>query len=81
MNRKQRRQMKKAIGDAGMEQLAEKIFQFSKLPESCSSCHKPYDKTDKEMAMTWKITARQDSIRLFCPECLEKVKEVFGERT
>ena len=81
MNRKQRRQIKKVMGEDSMEQLADKVFQYTKLPENCSSCHKEYDKTNKEMAMTWKITARQDRIRLFCPDCLEKVREVFGERT
>jgi hypothetical protein len=80
MNRKQRREMKKIMGEAGMEKLADKVFQYTKLPESCSSCHKEYDKTNKEMALTWKVTARQDTIRLFCPECLQKVQEVFGER-
>ena len=80
MNRKQKRELKKVMGGDSIDKIAEKVFQYSKLPESCSSCHKEYDKTNKEMAMTWKVTARQDTIRLFCPECLEKVKELFDVR-
>ena len=76
MNRKQRRAMEKKIGKKNSQKLAEKIFQFDKLPAECLACHKPYDKKSKEMAQTWNVIVKdKDTVRLYCPECWNKARE------
>ena len=62
--------MEKKVGKDNSQKLADKIFQFDKLPDECSACLKPFDKESKEMAATWNIVMRDENIvRLYCPEC------------
>ena len=77
MNRKERRRMEKSAGEESTEKLAEKIFQFNKLPESCSACDKGFDKRNKDMVQSWSVVIKQEVVRLFCPECQEKAKKVL----
>ena len=72
MNRKQRRaQQKLARKQQNNDKLASKMLQFDKLPDECSACVKPYDKKDKEMAMTWNVVVKEQEgiVRLYCPDC------------
>ena len=73
MNRKERRAMQKLAKKQGAENFSQKILQFDKLPDECSACVKPYDKKDKQMAMTWNVVVRdkEDTVRLYCPDCWE----------
>ena len=79
MNRKARRAIQKQMGKSTSDDLAEKMFQFDKLPISCSACQKGFDKTDKSMILSWNVVVRQDVVRLFCPECTQKTKEILDE--
>tara|TARA_R100000664_G_C2710259_1_gene107350 strand:+ start:110 stop:376 length:267 start_codon:yes stop_codon:yes gene_type:complete len=79
MNRKMRRQMQKQTGKKATEQMAEKVHQFSKLPQSCNSCQEPFDKQDKEMVQSWSVVVKQEVVRLFCPDCIKKTKEIIDE--
>ncbi len=58
MNRKQRRAMEAQAkkGDNAEETLATQAALFSKLPEECTACEAPFDKTDKEMVSTWRVS-------------------------
>tara|TARA_Y100000034_G_scaffold123777_1_gene171065 strand:- start:2000 stop:2254 length:255 start_codon:yes stop_codon:yes gene_type:complete len=76
MNREQRRELKKKKTSDEEKKLSDKIFLFKKLPDHCSVCSEPFDKTDKKMAFSWKVVVRQESVRLFCPQCTAKAKEV-----
>ena len=80
MNRATRRSLNKKMGEENAENLVEKISQFKKLPESCSACQEPFDKKDKDMAQSWSVVAKQDVVRLFCPECIRKTQEILDER-
>ena len=80
MNRATRRTMKKKMGEENTENITEKISQFKKLPESCGACQEPFDKKDKDMAQSWSVVAKQDVVRLFCPECIRKTQEILDER-
>ncbi len=63
------------------QELAKTISRMGKLPDECSACKNPFDKKSKEMAQTWVVVARyeQNTINLFCPNCIEKVKEVLPD--
>ncbi len=79
MNRSQRRALKKQMGEEAADKVAEKIFQFDKLPESCSACAKDFDKKDKDMVQSWSVVVKQEVVRLFGPSCLKKTKEILNE--
>lgn len=80
MNRYERRAIEKKTGKGSTKDLSEKICQFNKLPDGCSACQKSFDKKDKEMAESWNVVVKQEVVRLFCPECIHKTREVLRER-
>ena len=61
--------------------MSEKMGLFDKIPESCSACDKPFDKKDKEMVISWNVVVREQEgiVRLYCPECWSKAKEIIKE--
>ena len=82
-NRKiKRRQLTKTKKD-----LSRKVSDILNVPDQCSMCDKPFDKTDKQMAMTWSIVVRKQKgeTRLYCPPCWElgqkMAKEFLEEKT
>ena len=77
MSRSERRRIEKLIGKESNEKLAEKIFQFKQLPEACTACTEPFDKTDKSSLQSWSVVVRQETVRLFCPTCIQKTREVL----
>lgn len=57
--------------------LAKQMNMFDRMPDKCDTCSKPFDKKSKEMAQTWIVVVRNEQklVRLFCPDCVNKVKE------
>ena len=76
MNRETRRHLEKKIGKDATKNAAEKIAQFGNLPEKCDACHESFDKKDKVMVQSWRVVVRQETVRLFCPTCIQKVEEL-----
>ena len=78
MNRQQRRAAAKQAGKEGNKELETKIALFSKLPDECLTCEKPFDKTNKDMVMSWSVVVHgdQEVVRLYCPECWSKAMEI-----
>jgi Zn finger protein HypA/HybF involved in hydrogenase expression len=72
--------MKKKMGEENTENITEKISQFKKLPIACSACQEPFDKKDKDMVQSWSVVVKQETVRLFCPECIRKTQEILDER-
>jgi len=72
--------MKKHMGQDTQEKMSDQLALFEKLPDSCDTCQKEFDKKDKDMILSWTVLVKQEIVRLFCPTCIEKVKEVFSER-
>ena len=70
MNRKMRRQLQKQTGKEATEEMAQKVHQFSKLPQTCDTCSEPFDKKDKVMVQSWSVVVKQEIVRLFCPTCI-----------
>tara|TARA_B100000575_G_C22964652_1_gene557143 strand:- start:550 stop:828 length:279 start_codon:yes stop_codon:yes gene_type:complete len=79
VNRQQRRAMKKQVGADAQEKMSNQVNLFGKLPQSCSACNKEFDKKDKEMVQSWSVLVKQEVVRLFCPDCINKTKEVIDE--
>jgi Zn finger protein HypA/HybF involved in hydrogenase expression len=80
MNRKQRRAAERKRKKGDPEQLmADKVHMFGRLPESCDACQKTFDKKNRDMVFSWNVVVREDKVRLFCPECISKTKEVLDD--
>jgi len=73
--KKIRRQRKK---DAQQE-LKEKVGLFNKLADHCLVCQKDFDKKNKEMVMTWSVVVKEETVRLYCPECWGKAVNLIKE--
>ena len=73
MGRTSRKLRKKQAKDAE-ERLSGKVGLFNLLPESCLSCSKEFDKTDKAMVSMWRVAVREQEkeVLLYCPACWEK---------
>jgi len=56
-----------------------KLNMFDDLPENCLTCEKEYDKKNKEQAMTWQVVVKTDAVRLYCPECWDKAKDLINK--
>ena len=78
MNRKQRRAIKKHVGADAQEKMATQVAQFGKLPQACDACQKEFDKKNKEMVLSWSVVVKQEVVRLFCPECINKTEEALN---
>lgn len=59
--------------------ISEKMFQFNQLPDECLTCSKPYDKKDKQMAMTWSVVVKENPsvVRLYCPDCWKMANDAI----
>ena len=78
MNRKERREAERKRKKNDPEQLmADKVHLFGQLPAACDVCQKSFDKTDRKMVFSWKVVVKQEMVRLFCPQCTTKAKEVI----
>jgi hypothetical protein len=81
MNRKQRREAVKQANKDGDSELSEKISLFGKLGDNCLTCDKPFDKTNKEMVMSWSVVVKEQEgvVRLYCPECWARAIEIMED--
>ncbi len=61
--------------------ISQKMTQFHNLPDSCSACMHSFDKKDKDMVQSWSVVVKQEVVRLFCPDCLQKTKEIIDDYT
>ena len=57
--------------------MEKKLDLFDKIPKKCLTCDKPFDKTDKEMVMSWNVIVREKEgkVRLYCPTCWDKAMQ------
>ena len=75
LSKKIKRQKEK---DAKKE-LSKKVGLFNKLGEECLVCQEPFDKKNKDMVMTWSVVVKDESVRLYCPECWGRAKQTVDE--
>jgi hypothetical protein len=88
MHKKQKKKLKRAAkkkkdkvqAQRQQEQIVKQMNMFDRLPESCDACGKEFPKT-REAHMSWRVTVRnkEQTVRLFCPECIDKTKELVEE--
>jgi len=81
MNREQRRAAAKREKKDGNEEVAEKVALFGQLEDECLVCEEPFDKTNKEMVMSWNVVVRETEgkVNLYCPTCWGRAQSVIEE--
>jgi hypothetical protein len=62
VNRKQRRALERKTGSKVAQNFSDKISQFGKLPDQCTTCDKPFDKKDRDMLASWNVVVRQEQL-------------------
>jgi flagellar motor protein MotB len=81
LKREAKKKKEKKLAQDQQQKIRNQVGMFDRLPKSCSACDKVFPKT-REAHMTWKVTVRnkEQQVRLFCPDCLDKAKQlVEGE--
>ena len=75
-NKKKKREKKLAAEQ--QQRLNKQVNMFDKLPSVCSACNKEFPKT-REAHMSWRVVVRNEKqqVRLFCPECQDKAKQML----
>ena len=70
-SRKLAKQLKKGAQAILEDAVKAKMESFSKVPDNCTTCNKPFDKTSREQAFSWmmQIYEEDEIYNLFCPEC------------
>jgi hypothetical protein len=82
VNRKQRRAAERRRKKGDAEQLmADKVHLFGQLPDKCDACAKAFDKKSRDMVFSWSVVVKEQNVRLFCPECINKTKEILNDYT
>jgi hypothetical protein len=78
VNRQQRRAAEKRRKKGDPSQvMSDQVALFGKLPESCTTCQKEFDKKNKDMVTSWNVVVRQEVVRLFCPDCIQKTQQAL----
>jgi len=62
-----------------MKQMEEQIALFQNLPSYCLTCEKDFDKKNKEMVSSWNVVVKGETVRLYCPDCWSRAKEMLNE--
>ena len=74
---KRKQQQKKA--KEAQKDMQEKLALFDKLEDSCLACSEPFDRTSKAEVQSWRVIVRDDTVRLYCPECWDKATKIIEE--
>ena len=63
------------------KELQQKLNMFDRLPNECSACLEPFDKTDREMVTSWNVVVRNEEkiVRLYCPSCWQHALDVLKD--
>jgi len=77
IKRAKKKKKEKKLAQEQQDRISNQMNMFDRMPDKCSACSKDFPKT-REAHMSWRVTVRnkEQSVRLFCPECMEKAKEV-----
>ena len=81
IKRKLKRKNKNKAKKDTKKEMAVKVALFGKLPNKCLTCEEPFDKTNKEMVITWNVVVRgkEDIVRLYCPTCWQKAIKIIED--
>ncbi len=73
------RKLRRDKQNAAKKELQKKVGLFSKLEDHCLVCQKGFDKKSKDMVMSWSVVVKEEKVRLYCPECWTRAKQLIEE--
>jgi|TARA_R110002020_G_scaffold595_1_gene3035 hypothetical protein len=73
------RKLRRDKENAAKKELQKKVGLFSKLEDHCLVCQKDFDKKNKDMVMSWSVVVKEEKVRLYCPECWTRAKQLIEE--
>jgi len=78
IKRQTKKKKEKASALESQNKMKRQMGMFERLPASCSACALPFPKT-REAHMTWQVVVRnkEQQVRLFCPDCLSKARQLM----
>ena len=81
LKRTAKKKKEKAVAQEVQNKIKKQMGMFNRLPNSCSACDKSFPKT-QEAHNTWRVVVKYEKqqVRLFCPECQQKVKELVENK-
>lgn len=76
-----KRKLKREKTKEAKKELTKKLGLFNKLSNECLTCSEKFDKTNKEMVMTWSVVVHktEETVRLYCPICWNRAKKLVEE--
>ena len=76
-----KRKIKREAQKGSKKDFSKKVGLFNKIPDSCLTCDKEFDKKNKEMVMSWNVIVREKKGvgRLYCPDCWDTAKRVIAQ--
>ena len=59
--------------------LKQKLMLFDRLGDKCLTCEAEFDRMNKKQVMEWTVVVRneQNVVRIYCPDCIKKAKEII----
>ena len=76
-----KRKLKRESQKNSKKDFSKKVGLFNKIPDVCLTCDKKFDKTNKEMVMSWNVVVnrQKEEVRLYCPDCWNKAKKLVED--
>tara|TARA_B100000749_G_scaffold146818_1_gene112651 strand:+ start:239 stop:526 length:288 start_codon:yes stop_codon:yes gene_type:complete len=71
------KELKKSMENVLAAAVESKMESYSKIPDNCTVCEKPFDKKNRKQAFEWmmQIYEEKNIHNLFCPECFVGLSE------
>ena len=81
LKRAAKKKKEKALTQEAQDKIKKHMLMFDRRPDKCSACDKEFPMT-REAHMSWQVVVRnkQGTVRLFCPDCLEKAKQAVEKQ-
>ena len=81
LKRLSKKKKEKKLAQEQQQRMTKQMNMFEHLPSNCSACKQDFPKT-REAHMTWRVAVRteEEVVRLFCPDCQEKAKELVEKK-
>ena len=85
-SRKIQRNLQKRKNKQSEKRIKEQMNMFEKIPNSCLTCEKPFDKLNKEDVNSFRVVVRESEgrVNLYCDSCWDKavnILEEYSEKT
>ena len=81
LKRKIEKNQKRKKTKEAEEKVSEKLGMFDRIPDSCLTCEKPFDKKDKKDVNSFRVVVREseNKVNLYCDTCWDSAINLIQE--